>query len=106
MFETNASAIITANGTKIGEVTTTGEGELVFTLKTSNADEGQYTIRVTTEELSATLHLELDTQYPSWPRQGNSPLINLPGGLAATPTPTATPEPGSYFIFLPQVLAN
>lgn len=91
-FSSNSLATITINGRTIGTCETDTEGEFIFLVSTTNAEEGVYYITVTSEG-SATARLVLDVEEPTRDKEGDGPVFEIPGGIALT-----------RFVFLPSVL--
>jgi hypothetical protein len=70
-----------AVGSVSDSLATDGSGALSFSLDTSQADVGCYFVTVRANP-SATASFALDLQAPLRGREGDGPMIDVPGGIA------------------------
>lgn len=94
VFEPNVTASVSVNGVGLGNVQTDANGDLIFRLSTSSADEGSYVIKVVAGGDQAVVSILLDSAAPVRPLSGTAPEIALPAGIALDP------------LFLPVVAAG
>ena len=76
-------AVVVVNETILGQVAVDDGGAVAFTLSTDGADPGLYLLRVIAGA-GAELRFALDEAEPVHPREGELPLIEVPGSLAWT----------------------
>lgn len=82
-FPATSEAAVNVNGRNLGSITTNEDGMFMLILSTAAADEGNYSVTISVNP-SATVALVLDASEPSWPQEGTSVVIEIPGGIAMT----------------------
>ena len=82
-FTSNITAIVTINNVALGTVPTDGNGDLSFILSTANADEGGYVVTASVNP-TASARFTLDADEPVRPLEGESPIFEVPAGIAFT----------------------
>ena len=90
-FPASSIATIESNGNALGTVPTDSNGDLIFLLDTSLADEGDYTVTARVNP-SATVNFVLDSDKQLRAQEGGGTIIVLPGGLI------------THFVYLPIAL--
>jgi hypothetical protein len=92
-FPPDSLATIVANNHILDQQMVESSGTISFTLSTDGADPGVYHLRVSVNP-AAGVQFTLDEAQPFRPREGELPIIVVPGGLI------------TYYIHLPLVIRN
>lgn len=81
-YEPTSNIPVYVNDVLLGEVTTDGEGGLVFNLGTMGAEHGNYYLTVGSGAQVATERIRLLPDTPLRALEGEGELLNLPAGVA------------------------
>ena len=82
-FPPNQTGTITINGQIVGNIPIDNDGEFIFTLTTSDADEGAYIVVVSVNP-SASTSFRIDNSADTRLREGIYPTVEVPAGIAFT----------------------
>ncbi len=80
-FTPNSTATIEVNGQNLGSVNTDSNGELIFVIDSSGAQEGYYFVTVTAGD-SATVSFRLAADAPNRPKEDDVTVFALPANSA------------------------
>jgi len=82
-FPESQTATISVNGQVLGTQSTDANGEIFFTLNTTDAQLGSYFVTVSVNP-SATARFKLEDTKPIWGKEGDYTVFDVPGGIALT----------------------
>ena len=82
-YPPNYTVTILVNDTVLGDVTTDGNGDIIFLIDSSGADIGHYFV-TTDEPDSSTAEFWLGQNVPLRPQEGDGTVFSLPAGIAYT----------------------
>lgn len=75
-FSPKTTASIVANGSLLGDVDTSEDGDLLFLIDSTNAEDGYYIIEVRGDE-TAQIKLLIKTGDTLWPQEDSGPIFSL-----------------------------
>lgn len=80
-FTPDSTAAVVVNGQNLGTVNTDSDGELIFVIDSSGAEEGYYFVTVTAGG-SATVSFRLVADAPDRPKEDEVTVFSLPADIA------------------------